>query len=550
MNNALPKIFDNGRIWLAVMVIVLALGQAVMTAVAAFATRSIFGDLYSQSTHFPIVAISCLVVAGIFFALLRCSTSSIAEKLGQSYAIDFRKNFYEHLTRMPISTISEKRNGALALRFVGDLSAKRDWISLGVCPLICAAIVIPGSIIALNMLNSTFAIVTAFIVIVSLILVLISGRFLMPYHRKLRTERARLAIEMMERVSKAPHLRLIGRDKSDFKLINRRGHELKDVSAKREFVKKLLEAIPEIGLSIATASILIICFTLSLSTATAAGGLAIIGILSLPMKDLARVWDLWCGWQIACEKSENIFNQPTIRTSRDTINLEKGSLSISLRNVQAKHLHDINLNIKAASKVGLIGGDGSGRTTLLNIIAGLEALDAGMVLYNHHPSTMLKQSVFTKRFHYLTMEAPVLQGSLRRTLSFGLKKRPNDEDLEAIAIRYGLSSLLNRLGGLSGRISEEARNISKGERFRILMVRAHFSNADLILIDDPNDMIDVAGRKLLRQFIKDSHATMVLATNDEKILENIDQYVVLKYGRLTVKPETCDGWRKELEKAA
>lgn len=521
MSEKLPPLFSNDRRWLAATVVALALGLAATMGVAAIATRHIFAAMHGGQVSMPIWALAGLLAAGAGAAALRSSGAVVAERLGQSYAIDFRRNFYMQLTRLPANDIAERRNGALAIRFIGDLAAMRDWVSLGMPRIISGAVIMPAAILALYLLDPILALAILVPFAAVIIGLVIAGTLLPPAHCQLRSERANLSIDMMERVSHAPQIRLIGRARSDFKLLRRRGTDLMSAASRRAFLKSALRAIAEFGSAAAGCAILIASFVSGLTPATAAAGLAIVAIVSLPLRELADVWDIHAAWLVAREKSEKIFSKVVLDRSREGIRLSNAPITIALENVSMGPIDRLSLTIEAGSKTAIIDRCGARRDWLFNLCAGLTDVCKGTIKYNGTDLNEIRMADFAKRVHILTLNDPILQGSLRRNLTLGIRKRPRDAAIAKICREFGFSATWEKLGGLDGRVYEDGRNLSVSEKFRLLVIRAALKNSNLLVVNDPGDVLGEPNRATLLRLVKLSTRTVVVFTQDSTLVEKM-----------------------------
>lgn len=211
----LPRITGDGRTRGLAGIVALAVGQAVAAGVAAFATRDVFAALGDSATALPVLALVFIAAAGLAIAVLRYAERVVAERVGQDYVAALRLLLFRHLTRVSARDLAQRRNGALSLRFVGDLSAVRSWVSLGLARLISALIVLPAATGVLFLLNPAFGIAAAVPIALGLLMMALFGRQLGPAHKRLRSRRARLAADMSERIPHAPELRLLGRVRTE-----------------------------------------------------------------------------------------------------------------------------------------------------------------------------------------------------------------------------------------------------------------------------------------------------------------------------------------------
>ena len=540
----LPRIFGEGRAKGIALVAVLAVGQAAAAGIAAFATRDVFASFAAGSDALPLGALALIVGAGALIAALRVAERSIGEGVGQAYAASLRKALFRHLTRMPAGEVSRRRSGALAIRFVGDLAAVRTWVSLGVARLISGSIVLPGAIAALVLLDPVLAAAAAAPLLLSLAVMAILAPRLKPLHRRLRSKRARLAADMTERIPVAPELRLLGRDRMELGRLDQRASSLRAAAVARARASASLRAVPEIGATAAAVALLGAAFVTGAAAAEAAGALAALSIVALPLRDLAGIWDRRRAWEVARDKCLGVLTAPLLKPlPQSSRRAAEGPARVAFEHVAAGALHDICIAADPGEKIAIVGPNGAGKSTLLSLAAGLEHALDGRVAIDDVDIRRLSNGERRKTISYVGARSPILQGSLRRALTLGIDPRPDDETIEAAVGRYGLGEVMQRLGGLDGRLSEGGRNLSSGEARRVHLVRAALAGTGLLLLDEPDDALDVEGRACVERLIREASATTLIVTHDLSLARRADVLWYVDDGRLRAagRPEVLIG---------
>jgi len=520
---AVPTICGEGRAAGIAAVAASAVGQAVAAGIAAIATRQIFRDLHYGDAGLPVVPLAILFLAGAAIAGLRVWGRVAGEKLGQDYAISLRRALFTQLTLMPASVVANRRNGALALRFVGDLATARNWVGLGIARIISAAIVVPGAAAVLLALNLNLGLAAVAPLAVALAVMLAMAPWIAPLHKRLRRRRAGLAIDMMERVSVAPDLMLMGRDKIELKKLSKRSRELGTAAVGRALGAAALRGLPEIGSAAAAACLLLAAFHGDATPAEAAGALAVLAILAQPMRDLAGVWDHRCAWRIARHKCEILFASPTLEPANVTRTPRpKGPARLVFKHAAKGALLDLDATATPGAKIAISGANGAGKSTCLALAAGLEFADHGRVEIDGVDISALRHRDRQRSVFYIGPRTPILRGSLRRTLTLGIRPRPDDVAIEAVARDFGLADVLARLGGLDGKVSEGGHNLSSGEARRIRLVRAALSQPRLLLLDELDAVLDAKGRDAVRTLVRETTATTLFVTNDPRLIACAD----------------------------
>jgi sulfate/thiosulfate transport system ATP-binding protein len=205
--------------------------------------------------------------------------------------------------------------------------------------------------------------------------------------------------------------------------------------------------------------------------------------------------------------------------------------SISKRFGDAVALDDVSLEVPTGSLTALLGPSGGGKSTLLRIIAGLDAPDSGIVRIEGEDLTATPARSRGVGFcfqHY----APFRHLTVRRNVAFGLeiRHRPKAE------VKRRVDELLELVGlaHLGGRYPSQ---LSGGQRQRMALARALAIEPKVLLLDEPFGALDAQVRTQLRLWLRDLHATLpvttVLVTHDqEEAMEVADRLAVVNHGRL------------------
>lgn len=504
--SAMPSISGQGRGRFLTLVVLTALLQAGAAAVAAVATRDVFETFLAPPESFPVAALAVLAASGIVIAIGRIAQATVAERLGQSFAGDLREQLFAHLSLMPRLAVQNQRRGGLSLRFVGDLSSIRNWVGDAMPKLIAAVFVLPAACGAGFLLHPVLGTVLTVCVCVGLAVMALAARTLRPLHRALRRQRALLSADMIERAPQAPDLRLIGRMGREIARLRNRTHTLTEAATARRRAGAVIRAIPDVIAAIAGALVLATALHLDLPASLAAGGLAAAAILVAPLRDFAMIWDRYSAFVVARSKCLRVFRRPVL-LARKTLPSQP---SMTFEDVSHGPLRNLSFHVPVGGQLQLHGVNGTGKTTLLRLAAGLEEPDEGRVLIGEHPAMSAAPEF---GICLIDAQTPILAGSLRRCLTLGTVKRPSDAQILETATAVGLEMLLRRLGGLDGRVSELGRNISNGERWRMLLARASLSQARLVLLDCPDATLDPGSLDVFIHGMASAGATLIMTNH-------------------------------------
>lgn len=529
----LPKLTGNGRARKLLGVVAIALGQAFAAGVAAFATRNVFVHLRLNDSPVPVQPLLFIAAAGLAIAALRYLERVLGERIGQDYASDLRLRLFRHLSRLPNHVLEKRRRGFVTLRFVGDLSAIRNWISAGIARLISSSIVLPTATLVVFLINPLLGMAAGIPIAAGILVMLLVAPRLNKVHGRLRSRRGTLAADMSERAPYAAELRLMGRMRIEQNALLRKTHDLITASVDRVKAKSFLRAVPDAVSALAAASVFYAAFKANIRAAEVAGALAAVGLMIQPMRDLAGVWDRYKAWVAARDKCLNLLRQSTLDApTAPAAKFICEPKPLRFSSVSFGILDKIDIEAPKGKKIAILGPNGSGKSTLLKLAAGLEAPDSGQVLLGDRSPISLGSGDRKRMIDYMSMRTPILSGSFRRALTMGIAQTPEDVEIEAMAEAYGLGQVLERVGGLNGKIAEWGTNLSSGEIRRVMLTRAALSGAHLILLDEPDDALDSEGPQLLLKLLSGSEATTLLITHNQAVARKMDQIWFLVDGKL------------------
>ncbi|MEL6511984.1 MAG: ABC transporter ATP-binding protein [Pseudomonadota bacterium] len=489
--NRLPKVIEGDRIADTVFLPLMGVAQAVAIGIGAFATRDAFTALHAGMPP-DLSTLTRLFLAGFVAAGLEYLLRMRAEALGQSYAAALRLKLFDHISGMPRRALETRRLGGLSLRFVGDLSTARNWFGQGLPGIISAIAILPGAAFVLWLLSPALALASVLPLSLSLIGMALAALGLEARHRRLRSKRANISIQMMERIAISPELDLIGRTDKELRELDKNSKQLRQDAMARLGLSGTLRLFPQIGAACAGCAVFGVAGGIGVAPGVVAASLAVLALLAAPLLTLAEAWDQFCAWRIARQKLETLLSQPSKRRIVVAIgHAPRVSISGSL----------VEREVQAGATVLIDGLRGAGKSRLASVLAGLDDDAQINVRFENMAGRQPKTA-------YIGANPVTLQGSLRRALTLGHSSRPDRIAVRDAARDFGLRRLLRRIGGTNGRIAEGGRNLSVGESLRFDFARALLGQPDLIVIDTSRFWADPNHQSLFQKLRDGTDATI------------------------------------------
>jgi ABC-type multidrug transport system fused ATPase/permease subunit len=504
---AIPGLLENRRWRGLALVSLLTLAQGTAAGAAALATRALFEGMHagaSPGTRW----LALLAASGLVIAAVRVAARLTGERLGQDFALSIRMALLNHAAGMPASAVAARRSGYMSLRFVGDMTAFRNWLGKGLPRLIAGIVMIPSACAVLWWLEPHFALAVSPLFAATLAVQVLAGPRLEPLHRRLRARRARIAAEMAERMPLAPELDRMGRRPTELRSLHKRTQRMIRAGLQRLFWAETLKALPDAVAGLAACAVIVVGAQAGTSTGTIAGALAAIGLVLMPLRDLASVWNFRAAYLAAQGKCAAALEREQRGVCDGDKRLPEGPVALCVRGLPVPQAGLISQSIPAGGRETLTC-DPRSADALFAALYGLEHVQPGKITLSGICLTELTRGSLWRGVHRLDTRPIVLKGSLRRNLALGLRQRPSDDRLEQVARRAGLGDLLQRLGSLEGTLAEGGRDLSVQEGSALSLARVLLGKPQLILIGEALWHLDVAAQAVLAAHLAESPATVL-----------------------------------------
>ncbi len=529
-------ILESGRWRLVCVLVANGLGQAWAAIALALLVERSFADLGAGPP-------SALLVIGLLVAFtvvigagswLRARERIDAEQLGQGYVHAVRLQLFDHLVAMSPRTVGGRSTGSTALRFVGDLSAVRRWISLGLARLAVAVTMIVATLTALWSIEPLLALVTAGSAAVAGGGAVLVGPGLRSADREARRRRSGLAGRITELIGSVGVVQANGAVPRERRRVVRRSKAVRDAMVGRARHLGRLGALAEGSGSFAIGALLIGALVAGLDGPAVAAGMTVLGTLVPHLRGLARVQEYRQGALVAGDAIERFLARPTRSASvGDHRALPPGAGRLDLVGLgHGAALVDVTASAEPGTTVAIVGPNGAGKSTLFALVAGLLDPDTGRVALDGVDPATFHPSDLRRAVGLAGPDFPLLRGSIRRNLTYRVPDAGDDEVAEVID-RCGLDELVAGLpDGLETRIAEGGANLSAGQRQRLLLARAVLGHPRLLLLDEADANLDHRTTQVVERLVAERTGTTLLISHDPRRLTVADQVWSLDRGRL------------------
>jgi ATP-binding cassette, subfamily B, multidrug efflux pump len=506
---------------------------------------------------------AAMIAIALAQAWARTKSRLIVLGASRRVVFDIRERFFGHLLRLSSSFYDTHRTGDIMSRGVNDLRLIRSLYGPGVMNLLNAAIVYSATLLLLLRIDAPLTLIS---------LLPFPGLFLAVNRASRKVYARSVAVqEQLGEISNRAQENLSGINQvKTFVQEEREVAAFRDLCA--EFRRRNLSMAVLRGFmlsligSISGVATLIVLFV--------GGGHVIQGrigfgdfvafnaylmFLAWPTISLGWVVNVFQRGVGALERLNDILDcEPDVHPAADEDSTTQASLpegDIEIRDLtftypsvrgaagSAPSLHELSLTIRRGSRVALVGGVGSGKSTLMNLLARFYPAPPGTVFFGGRDVNDLPTSHVRRSLGYVPQEAFLFSRSLRDNLRFRQPDAPEAE-VDGVVELAHLSDEVERFPrGLDTVVGERGYTLSGGQRQRATLGRALLGTPPILILDDSLSSVDAATEQAILAHLlsRVGNRTCILASHRLSTLAGVDRIVVLEEGRVVE-----DGTHQEL----
>lgn len=255
-----------------------------------------------------------------------------------------------------------------------------------------------------------------------------------------------------------------------------------------------------------------------------------------------NTWNSFIGNSAGVEAIEEIlndFNQKKEPEHKEQIKhigtIDVENVSVTFGNL--KVLKDITLNIKSKTSIALVGESGAGKTTLANIICGLQIVHQGKIIVNGSNLFETDLNTYRDKVGYITQEPVIFNDTIFNNVTFWAEKTP--ENIQKFFNTMEMVSLQSFLNNLDDKEDAQLGNngilISGGQKQRISIARELYKNVELMIMDEATSALDSETEKYIKDNIDMLHGkfTMVIIAHRLSTIKNVDEVYLMENGKIT-----------------
>jgi ATP-binding cassette subfamily B protein len=490
-----------------------------------------------------------LVLLMALLALTRCVFLYIQHYLmegtSQKVAFKLRNDLYEHLQTLSSSFFDQMKTGQLMSRVTGDVECIRNFLGFGFINLIICAV---NFIFAIGVFLYFDYLLAVLIMIPTPFLIYVIYRFgdkVTPLWESIREEMGKLTAVLQENITGIRVVKAFAREKYEMLKFDKTNIDNYEVNMRRAMVEAKAYPLMDLlsGLNFVILTLAGGCFVIN-------GRMTLGTFMAMQWFAWGLIWPVkFSGWLInimqqALAAAPRIFEvldtKPIVTENTNAISIENCKGHISFENVNYNFkdgeagLSDINIDVQPGEVIAVVGGTGSGKSTLIGLIPRFFDPSEGRITLDGIDIRNIKLESLRKNIGIVMQDTFLFSDSILENIRYGKPDATPEEVQRAARVANIHDFIMSLQNGYETRIGERGIGLSGGQKQRIAIARAILMDPNILVLDEATASVDTATERAIQasitQIIK-NRTTFVIAQRLTTI-KNADRVIVMDNGRV------------------
>ena len=492
------------------------------------------------------VVLMCLVLVGLGLVGLACSVTAqyFAAKASVGFVKKLRHALFAHIQGFSYSTLDSVGSATLITRLTNDTEQVQTGLNLALRLLLRSPFVVFGAAIMAFTVDTRSAL--WFLAAIPALALVVFGIMLicMPLYKRVQERLDGVLGATRENLTGVRVLRAFGREESEIEAFDAKNAALAAMQKRVGRIAALMNPLTFVLINIA--AILLIrtgAVRVEAGLLTRGAVVALYNYMGQILVELIKLADLIINItkSLACAKRvAAVLEIPSGESAEETGVTGDPRFRVEFRNAAAAYpgaaseaLSGVTLRAKPGEVIGIIGGTGSGKTTLVNLIPRFYDASEGSVLVDGRDVRSYDPKELRRKIGVVPQKAALFKGTIRENLLWGCETACDEELMRAVRLAQA-EDIVEKKGGLDGIIEQGGRNLSGGQKQRLTIARALVGSPEILILDDPSSARDTVTDAALRRALQslDNAPTVFIVSQRTGSIRRADMIAVLEEGRV------------------
>lgn len=521
------------------------LGEATLELFVPLVVAKIIDVGIPNSDKNYIIKMSLILVGLAFAGLLMSVTAQyFAAKASVGCVTKMRSALFAHIQTLSYSDLDSLGTSTVITRMTGDMNQIQTGLNIGLRLLLRSPFVVLGAMVMAFTIDTQEALI--FAGAIPILAIVIFGIMLagIPLYKKTQGKLDSVLRLTRENLTGARVIRAFGREKEETARFVGSNNALVAI---QEFAGKIAAVLNPATYVIINAAVIILIYSgavkVNAGTLTQGETVALYNYMSQILVELIKFASLIISITkaAACaNRVSDILDMSPSFEGGDVIGGNDTDEAVRFENVYLKYnetggdaLENISFTLKKGQTLGIIGGTGSGKTSVVNLIPGFYHATRGSVYVDGVNVNDWNQNSLKARIGVVEQKATLFSGTIRDNLKWGDENATDEEIMSAARTAQAQDVINSKESGLDSVIEQGGKNLSGGQRQRLTIARALVKKPEILILDDSSSALDFATDAKLRKAIASIKDTSVIIVSQRtSSIKHADVIAVLDDGKL------------------
>lgn len=490
-----------------------------------------------------------LVVLGIVGLISSLTAQYFSAKAAVGFATKLKHSLFEHIQGLSFSEIDKLGTSTLITRMTSDINQLQNGVNMVLRLFLRSPFIVFGAMVMAFTVDVKAALIFVVIIpLLSVVVFTIMG-ITIPMFKRVQQGLDNVLLKTRENLTGARVIRAFCKEDEEIKSFNMSNEALTNISKKTSKISALMNPITYIIINCGIAALLYTgAIRVDSGALTQGQVVALINYMSQILVELIKLANLIIlvtkaiasgnrVWAIFEQK--NSLNEVEYTTVDENYDKYKDSVvvfdNVCLKYGSSKEeaLSNISFEVKRGETVGIIGGTGSGKSSLVNMIPRFyDATDGGIYVDGINVKNYRKEEL-RRKIGIVLQKAVLFKGTIKENIMWGNKEASIEDINDAIEIAQAVDVVEKKEKKLDEMVEQGGSNLSGGQKQRLTIARAMVRKPEILILDDSASALDFATDAALRKAIKnvDFNPTVFIVSQRAASIMHADKIIVLDDGK-------------------
>ena len=492
-----------------------------------------------------------LLLLGVVGLASSITAQFFAAKAAVGFSTQLRQALFDHIEDLSFTDIDKAGTSTMITRMTSDVNQVQSGINMTLRLFLRSPIIVFGAMIMAFTIDVKCALI--FVVAIPLLSVVVFGIILstIPMYKKVQSKLDQVLGITRENLT---GVRVIRAFHQEAKESDRFRENNEALSAMQTFVGKISACMNPVTYIIVNGAIIALIYTgavqVNIGNLSQGEVVAIINYMNQILVELVKLANLIVTMTkaLACaERVASVFDigadaayvgaqdqKLADKVDKSAPFLDFKHVSLTYQGAGAPTLQDMNFTVNRGDTVGIIGGTGSGKTSLVNLIPGFYPATEGEILLEGRDIRTMSDEELRGRIGVVPQKAVLFKGTIRSNLQWGKPDATEEEMWKALELAQASEVVDGKPGKLDATVAQNGKNFSGGQRQRLTIARALVRNPEILILDDSASALDYATDAKLRAAIRtlEDKTTTFIVSQRASTIRHADKIIVLDDGEI------------------